>query len=79
MQSIKMCAFFKCWLILIDNGMCPVFVNFIVALFSNLTLGQLCVSLISVRTNWSSAFLELFDSPLSAFLIIVSCLGGSMI
>ena len=50
----KMCAFFA-WIIrLVDSGMLPVFVVFVVALFGNLNVGPSRVSLMLVSNNMSS-------------------------
>ena len=49
----NMCDFFAYRIRLLDNGLCLVFVAFILALFGNCTVGPLCVSCMSVRNNWS--------------------------
>ena len=50
----KLCTFVVCGIRLLDNGMFPVCVIYIVKLFGNCTSGPLCVSFISVITNWYS-------------------------
>ena len=54
MKPVKICLFDACLDRLADNGICPVWVSEIVALFGHWTVGPLDISVMSVRYGISS-------------------------